>query len=106
MDESKAPGVHGDEERLCAVCGDEVEGKYFRVSHLLSAHKLAVCEECFDGRKTWMDLRGEYFGDYAGHYKEMEEEVRQGYENGKAIDRGGEPVAGTPLPVRSSEAST
>ncbi len=50
MDESKAPGVHGDQEHSCAVCGDEVEGKLLQVGHLLSAHKLAVCEECFDGR--------------------------------------------------------
>ena len=83
VDENKAPGVHDEEERLCAVCGNEVEGKYFRVGHLLSPHKLAVCEECFDGRKTWMELKDEYFGDYVEHYKEMEEEVRRGYEERK-----------------------
>ena len=84
MHENKAPGVHDEEERLCAVCGDEIEGRYFRVGHLLSPHKLAVCEGCFDGRKTWMELKDEYFGDYVDHYKELEEEVRQGYE-----ERGG-----------------
>lgn len=54
-----------------------------RVGHLLSAHKLAVCEEYCHGRKTWMDLKDEYFGDYVDHYKEMEEEVRWGYEERK-----------------------
>ena len=81
--EEKAPGVHDDEDRMCAVCGSEIEGKYFRVGHLLSPHKLAVHEECLDGRKTWVDLKDQYFGNYVDHYKEMEEEVRQGYEERK-----------------------
>ena len=44
-------GVRDKEERLCALCG-VIEGRYFRVGHLLSPHQLAVCEDCFDGRKT------------------------------------------------------
>lgn len=27
-----------------------------------------------------MEIKDEYFGDYVDHYKEIEEEVRQGYE--------------------------
>ncbi len=50
------------------------------MGHLLSPHKLAVCKECFDGRRTWMQLADEYFGDYVDHYKELEEEVWRGYE--------------------------
>ena len=67
MDGDKLPGLHDEEERVCAVCADEIQGKYFRVGHLLSPHKLALCEECFDGRKTWMELKDEYFGDYVDH---------------------------------------
>ncbi len=35
---------------VCAICGEETEGEYFRVGHLLSPHELALCEEYFDGR--------------------------------------------------------
>ena len=81
MDEGKTTDeVPAGMDRICAVCGEETEGVYFRVGHLLSPHKLAVCKDCFDGRNTWMLLADEYFSDYVDHYKEMEEVVRQGYE--------------------------
>ena len=60
--------------------GEEIEGQYFRVSHLLSALKLAVCPECFDGRRTWMRLADEYFADYVDRYEEMKQEVRDYYD--------------------------
>ncbi len=65
---------------VCVICGEETEGECFRVGHLLSPHKLAVCKECFDGRHTWMQLADEYFGYYVDHYKELEEEIWRGYE--------------------------
>ncbi len=46
----------------------------------MSPHELPVCEECLDRRKTWVELKDEYFAGYVHHYKEMEEEVRQGHE--------------------------
>lgn len=81
MAEERVPEVPESMNRVCAVCGEETEGEYFRVGHLLSPHKLAVCKECFDGRETWMHLADRYFADYVDHYKEMEEEVRQHYED-------------------------
>ena len=77
MSDEKVPA---DVERLCAVCGEEIDGQYYRVGHLLSPHKLAVCKECSDGRETWMKLADQYFSDYVDHYKELEEEVRRHYE--------------------------
>ncbi len=53
----------------------EIESEYFRVGHLLSPHKLAVCKECFEGRETWMDLADQYFSDYVDRYDEMRDEV-------------------------------
>jgi hypothetical protein len=42
----------------------------------VSAHKLGVCEGCFDGRKTWwMDLAGRYFDDHVDHCKVTKESV-------------------------------
>ncbi|HKH77103.1 MAG TPA: hypothetical protein VKA51_09120 [Rubrobacteraceae bacterium] len=61
------------------MCGKVTGENCYRVGHVVSAHKLATCEECFDGRKTWMDLDAQYFDDYEDHYKGMEE-VRRDYE--------------------------
>ncbi len=46
--EESLPGERG----VCTICGEETEGEYFRVGHLLSPHKLVVCKECFDGMHT------------------------------------------------------
>jgi hypothetical protein len=45
----------------------------------VSAHKLAVCEGCFDGRKTCMEMAGQYFDDHVDHYK-VTKEVRRDHE--------------------------
>ena len=69
---------------MCARClRGRDEDEYFRAGHLLSPHKLPVCEECFDGCKTRMDRKDGYFGDYVDPCKEMEDEARQGYEERK-----------------------
>jgi hypothetical protein len=77
--EAAPPGVP-ENTRPCAVCGDELGGDYFRVGHLLSALKLAVCRGCFGGRRTWMALGEEYFPDYLDHYEELKAEVAEHYE--------------------------
>ena len=56
MDGERIAGFYDEEVRTCAVCGKVTEENYYRVGHVMSAHKLAVCEGCCDGRKTWMDL--------------------------------------------------
>lgn len=52
MEERKVPELP-PEQRLCAICGDDLVGEYFRVGHLLSVLKLGVCKDCFDGYRTW-----------------------------------------------------
>ncbi len=53
---------------------------YCSTGNGMSAHKLDVCEGCFDGRKTWwMDLAGRYFDDHAAHCKATKE-VRRDHE--------------------------
>jgi hypothetical protein len=59
----KIAELRDEKERICAVCGKVAEENCYRVGHVMSAHKLAMCEECFDGGKTWMDLAAQYFDD-------------------------------------------
>lgn len=80
MEERGVPGLP-PEERLCAMCGDDLVGEYFRVGHLLSVLKLGVCKECFGGYGTWRVLGEEHFSDYIDHYGEIKEEVEQYYED-------------------------
>ncbi len=66
---------------VCAICGEETEGEYFRVGHLLSPPAQASrVQGVLRWNAHWMQLADEYFGDYVNYYKEMEEEVRRGYE--------------------------
>lgn len=80
MEERKVPELP-PEQRLRAICGDDLVGEYFRVGHLLSVLKLGVCKDCFDGYRTWRAFGDEHFADYIAHYDELKEEVEQFYED-------------------------